>query len=137
MFMPRERFIPTVIDGDLCHLCGRCYNACRNDAIVIQGRHRWVDYRKCTGCLTCVQICPYNAIKVTNAIEGQTLGVYIDAGRCTAILGCQECVTHCPAGIYTKHGENVVVDDGSIKDCKGCKTCEAGCPEHSVKVVQA
>jgi ferredoxin len=135
--MPRERFIPTVIDADLCHLCGRCYNACRNDAIVIQGRNRWVDYRKCTGCLTCVHICPYNAIKVTSAIEGKTLGVNIDVGKCIATSGCQECVVHCPARIYLKLGEKIVVDEGSIKDCRACKTCEAGCPEHAVKVVQA
>ncbi len=137
MPIQRERFIPTAIDADLFHLRGPCYNACRNDAIVIQGRHRWVDYRKCTGCLTCVQVCPYNAIKVMSAIEGKTLGVDIDAGKCIATSGCQECVAHCPARIYTKHGEKIAVDEGSIKDCRACKTCETVCPEHAVKVVQA
>jgi len=78
---PRERFIPTVINADICQLCGRCYNACRNGAIVMQGRHRWVDYRKCTGCLTCVNVCPYNAIKVTSVIEGETPKADIDVGK--------------------------------------------------------
>jgi ferredoxin len=114
------------------HLCG-----CRNDAIVIQGRHRWVDYRECTGCLTCTHVCPYNAIKITSAIDGEALGIYIDAGKCIAVSGCQECVDHCPAGIYTKHGEKIVVDEGSMKECRVCKTCDAGCPEQAVKVVQA
>nr|MDO8087395.1 4Fe-4S binding protein [Candidatus Sigynarchaeum springense] len=134
--MPRERFIPTVIDPDLCHLCGRCYNACRNDAIVIQGRHRWVDYRKCTGCLTCTHVCPYNAIKVTSATGGTTLGIDIDAGKCVTASGCQECVERCPVGIYAKRVEEIVVDEGKIKYCRACKACESNCPGHAVKVVQ-
>ncbi|MBN2154342.1 MAG: 4Fe-4S binding protein [Candidatus Lokiarchaeota archaeon] len=135
--MPRERFIPTVIDPDLCHLCGRCYNACRNEAIVIQGRHRWVDYRKCTGCLTCTHVCPYNAIKVTSTIEGKTTGIDIDAGKCMVASGCQECVDRCPAGIYAKRGEVIAVNEGGIENCRACKACEDGCPGHAVKVVQA
>ncbi|NMC05055.1 MAG: 4Fe-4S binding protein [Candidatus Lokiarchaeota archaeon] len=135
--MPRERFIPTVIDANLCHLCGRCYNACRNDAIVIQGEHRWVDYRKCTGCLTCMHVCPYNAIKVTSAMAGETLGVDIDAGKCTAATGCHECVDACPAGIYARGEEEIIVNGERVKACRACKACEAACPGHAVKVIQA
>jgi electron transport complex protein RnfB len=135
--MPRERFLPQVIDPDLCHLCGRCYNACRHNAIKIEGRKRWVDYRRCSGCLTCTQVCPYNAIKVTSAMQGETLGADIDAGKCVAANGCQACVDHCPVGIYKVDTGRIVVNEENIKDCKACKTCEAGCPVHAVNIVQA
>ncbi|NMC08222.1 MAG: 4Fe-4S binding protein [Candidatus Lokiarchaeota archaeon] len=135
--MPRERFIPTVINPNLCYLCGRCSRACRNEAIVIQGLNRRVDYRKCTGCLTCVQICPYNAIKVTYVIEGNTADIQVDAEKCIAASGCQECVDHCPVGMYAKLDGRIVVDKRIIEKCRACKECEAACPVNAVKVVQA
>nr|MDO8110071.1 4Fe-4S binding protein [Candidatus Sigynarchaeota archaeon] len=135
--MAKERFLPQVIDPDLCQLCGRCLNACRNEAIVIEGRKRWVDYRRCTGCLTCTLICPKNAIKVTGVNEGQTLGVDIDAAKCHAVKDCHECVDRCPAGIYTKPGENIIVVEENLVNCKTYKICEHGFPANAVKVIQA
>jgi heterodisulfide reductase subunit A-like polyferredoxin len=56
-----------------------------------------VDPSKCTGCLTCVRICPFNVplIKADLTGVGEIAGAaYIEAAVCQ---GCGSCVAECPA----------------------------------------
>ena len=47
----------------------------------------WVDVARCTGCGTCVEMCPVEAIAL---VDGKAR---VDEGRC---IGCGLCVTTCP-----------------------------------------
>ena len=134
--MNNERFLPIVINPNVCQLCGRCYNSCKNEAIIIKGQKRWVDYKKCTGCMTCVSICPYNAIKVTSAIEGETFSINLNQESCIASNGCSECVDRCPAGIYWLSESKIKINEHALNDCKGCKSCEEGCSVSAIQVLQ-
>ena len=56
-----------------------------------------VDEEKCTGCLTCVRICPFNVPHINSAKVGAggILGVAeIEAAACQ---GCGTCAGECPA----------------------------------------
>ncbi|HJW84734.1 MAG TPA: 4Fe-4S binding protein, partial [Anaerolineae bacterium] len=55
------------------------------------------DPDKCTGCLTCVRICPFNVPKIQANLTGvgEIFGAaYIEAAVCQ---GCGSCVAECPA----------------------------------------
>lgn len=134
--MPRERFVPRVIQAGLCQLCGRCYNTCRNHAIVMRGQERFVDYDRCTGCLQCVLICPYNAITTTSVLEGETIAVKIDVEACN---GCNECVAACPKGMFlpAAAGGRVAFTHERTGACKGCKACEHACKQGAIAVLTA
>jgi ferredoxin len=60
-----------------------------------------VDRQKCTGCKTCVQICPVTAIKLQEE-EGKPKAV-IDEQYCQA---CTLCVTRCPEIAITMNSRN-------------------------------
>ncbi|MHA1753910.1 MAG: phosphoadenosine phosphosulfate reductase domain-containing protein [Candidatus Odinarchaeia archaeon] len=47
---------------------------------------------KCTNCKICIEVCPYNAIKITNG------KLKIDKSKCD---GCLKCIESCPAVNYT------------------------------------
>ncbi len=56
-----------------------------------------VDPSKCTGCLTCVRICPYGVPRIdpTQAAVGGIMGAaHIEAAACH---GCGTCAAECPA----------------------------------------
>ena len=63
-----------------------------------------VDQEKCTGCLTCVRICPYDVPKIdpTAVGVGEIMGAaYIEPVGCK---GCGLCVGECPAkAIHLQH----------------------------------
>ena len=45
-----------------CIACKKCERECPADAIHVIDRLAVVDYEKCTGCGTCVEVCPQNCI---------------------------------------------------------------------------
>ena len=51
-----------------------------------------VDVQKCTGCTSCVDACPAEAIEIEDD------KAKIDAGAC---VDCETCVDECPAGAIT------------------------------------
>ena len=62
-----------------------------------RGRVAVVDEAKCTGCLTCVRICPFGVpqIQPNRTGVGSIMGAaYIEAAVCQ---GCGSCVAECPA----------------------------------------
>jgi MinD superfamily P-loop ATPase len=52
----------TVIDPDLCQLCGTCHDVCRFDAIIPGDDTYRVDALACEGCASCLYQCPEEAI---------------------------------------------------------------------------
>ncbi|SHI74496.1 CoB--CoM heterodisulfide reductase iron-sulfur subunit A family protein [Desulfofundulus thermosubterraneus] len=58
-----------------------------------------VNQRKCTGCGTCVQLCPYSAISLVED-KGRSRSK-IDEAMCA---GCGVCAAACPSGVITLHG---------------------------------
>lgn len=53
----------------------------------------------------------------------------IDYKKCTA---CGTCVEVCPVSVFVKEKNKVAAKN--IKDCIGCRACEAQCPAEAIKV---
>ena len=49
---------------DQCSHCGRCIEACPQDAISFSGDGLWTDVTKCTFCGACVEVCPSGAREI-------------------------------------------------------------------------
>ena len=56
-----------------------------------------VEAAKCTGCLTCVRICPFGAVQINPALTG--VGGIAGAAEIAAAAcrGCGLCPAECPA----------------------------------------
>ncbi|MBI5563446.1 MAG: FAD-dependent oxidoreductase, partial [Chloroflexi bacterium] len=68
-----------------------------HESLTAGGRVAVVDDSKCTGCLTCVRICPFGVPKIKANLSGvgNIMGAaYIEAAVCQ---GCGSCVAECPA----------------------------------------
>jgi heterodisulfide reductase subunit A-like polyferredoxin len=70
----------------------------------VGGRVAVVDPELCTGCLTCVRICPFGVPQIDASVAGAG-GIYgaasIEAAVCQ---GCGTCASECPArAIQLKH----------------------------------
>ena len=63
---------------NLCADCGKCLDACTNNAIDTEGAHR-IDYSRCTSCGKCRDVCYYGA-RVRYG-ESMTVGEVWDAVR--------------------------------------------------------
>jgi ferredoxin len=85
--------------GDVKHICNCCGCACVNlsnfrrrkiprDLLVDCYFIRYTDEEKCTGCGTCVDICPVNALTMDGEFP------VIDEDWC---VGCGVCALQCPA----------------------------------------
>lgn len=100
VFMAGLAHYPKLLDESVIQAqaaAGRAARVLSQDTLVAGGRVAVVDPHKCTGCLTCVRICPFHVpqIQVNLAGAGQILGAaYIEAAICQ---GCGSCVAECPA----------------------------------------
>lgn len=87
----------------------------------------------CTGCGTCYNVCPFDAIEMIDGIA------VIDREKCTA---CEKCVVVCPKEIIemVPYDSHVIVkckseDKGKVVrsncsiGCIGCQICVRNCPE--------
>jgi heterodisulfide reductase subunit A-like polyferredoxin len=89
------------------------------DALEVGGVVAVVEAEKCTGCLTCVRICPYNVPRIdpTRVGAGGIRGVAeIEAAACQ---GCGICAGECPAkAIQLDHyrDEQVLAQEGALFD---------------------
>ncbi|MCL6635876.1 MAG: CoB--CoM heterodisulfide reductase iron-sulfur subunit A family protein, partial [Peptococcaceae bacterium] len=67
--------------------------------VVVEPLISEVNQRKCSGCGTCVQLCPYSAIRLGE--DGGRQKSRIDEALCA---GCGACAAACPSGAITLHG---------------------------------
>jgi heterodisulfide reductase subunit A len=59
----------------------------------------YIDPDRCSGCLTCVGLCPYHAVQAVE-IAGRIVS-QVNEVLCK---GCGACVAACPAGVAVQHG---------------------------------
>ena len=69
----------------LCDQCGECADSCPEDAIQLENGVFIVDQDACTGCLTCVEVCPCDVM-----FEQK------DSDVPTKCILCGECARVCP-----------------------------------------
>ncbi|MBN2440605.1 MAG: FAD-dependent oxidoreductase [Spirochaetales bacterium] len=59
----------------------------------LSGQIAWVDQNKCISCMTCVNLCPYNAPRINNDNKAE-----VQSAVC---MGCGSCTAECPAKAIT------------------------------------
>jgi heterodisulfide reductase subunit A-like polyferredoxin len=91
---------PKLLDESMIQARAAAARAARllsQESLVAGGSVAEVDPTRCTGCLTCVRICPFHvpAIRTDQMGVGNIMGAaYIEPSICQ---GCGTCVSECPA----------------------------------------
>jgi heterodisulfide reductase subunit A-like polyferredoxin len=100
VFMAGLAHYPKLLDESIIQAqaaAGRAARLLSRESLTAGGRVAVVDPTKCTGCLTCVRICPFNVPKIQADVAGvgniQGAAV-IEAAVCQ---GCGLCAAECPA----------------------------------------
>jgi heterodisulfide reductase subunit A2 len=99
IFMAGMSHYPKLIDETMIQAQAAAARAARvlsRETLTAGGRVAVVDQTLCTGCLTCVRICPFNVPKIQSDLSG--IGningaAHIEAAVCQ---GCGLCVAECP-----------------------------------------
>ncbi len=100
IFMAGMAHYPKLLDETMIQAQAAASRAARvlsRDTLSAGGRVAVIDVSQCTGCLTCVRICPFNVPKIRADLSGVggILGAaYIEAAVCQ---GCGLCAAECPA----------------------------------------
>jgi heterodisulfide reductase subunit A-like polyferredoxin len=100
IYMAGMAHYPKLLDEALIQAQAAAARAARmlsQASLTAGGRVAVVDAERCTGCLTCIRICPYQVpmIKADRAAAGGILGAaYIEPAVCQ---GCGTCAGECPA----------------------------------------
>jgi heterodisulfide reductase subunit A-like polyferredoxin len=100
VFMAGMAHYPKLLDETMIQAQAAASRAARvlsHESLTAGGRVAVVDDAKCTGCLTCVRICPFGVPKIKANLTGvgNIIGAaYIEAAVCQ---GCGSCVAECPA----------------------------------------
>jgi heterodisulfide reductase subunit A-like polyferredoxin len=100
VFMAGMAHYPKLLDETMIQAQAAAARAARilsRETLTAGGRVAVVDPALCTGCLTCVRICPFNVPKIRldlTGIGGITGAAYIEAATCQ---GCGSCAAECPA----------------------------------------
>jgi heterodisulfide reductase subunit A-like polyferredoxin len=114
VFMAGMAHYPKLLDESMIQAQAAASRAARvlsRETLMAGGRVAVVDEAKCTGCLTCVRICPFSVpqIKPNLTGVGNIMGAaFIEAAVCQ---GCGSCVAECPAqAIQLMHYTDVQMD---------------------------
>jgi heterodisulfide reductase subunit A len=100
VFMAGMAHYPKLLDESIIQAQAAAARAARvlsRDTLTAGGRVAVVDEAMCTGCLTCVRICPFDIPQIKPNLTGigNIMGAaYIEAAICQ---GCGICVAECPA----------------------------------------
>jgi len=100
VFMAGMAHYPKLLDESLIQAQAAAARAARvlsQESLAAGGRVAVVDPARCTGCLTCVRICPFNVPQVQANLSGvgAIMGAaYIEPAVCQ---GCGQCAAECPA----------------------------------------
>jgi heterodisulfide reductase subunit A-like polyferredoxin len=101
VFMAGMAHYPKLLDETLIQANAAAARAARvlsRDTLTAGGRVAVVDPAKCTGCLTCVRICPFDVPRIEptlTGVGGLQGAAHIEAAICQ---GCGSCAAECPAG---------------------------------------
>jgi ferredoxin len=120
--------------------------ACKARAIYFEHGIRKVDYATCKACLSCVTVCPRNAIEVTSISQAdQVVSIKIDHEKCSM---CELCLNNngefCPKNLFYKdtvkkvgrEEEGIRYKYREIGKCQGCLKCQLSCPEGAIEPVK-
>jgi len=100
--------------------------------------------KKCIRCLKCVEVCPYNSIKVLHAESGDSMGTPVIRAREVPCYLCMECPAVCPSGALqpVKEKEKVrmgvaKIDESTCLAYNGilCRACYERCPIYREAVI--
>jgi len=100
IFMAGMAHYPKLLDETMIQAQAASSRAARvlsKETLTAGGRVAVVDESLCTGCLTCVRICPFSVpqIRPSHSGVGNIMGAaYVEAAVCQ---GCGTCVAECPA----------------------------------------
>ncbi len=100
LFMAGMAHYPKLLDETIIQAKAAAARAARvlsRDSLTAGGRVAVVDSAKCTGCLTCVRLCPFGVPKIKadlTGVGGVIGAAYIETAVCQ---GCGSCVAECPA----------------------------------------
>ena len=100
VFMAGMAHYPKLVDETMIQAQAAASRAARvlsHETLTVGGRVAVVDESRCTGCLTCVRICPFGVpvMQPTLTGVGDILGAaHIEAAICQ---GCGTCAAECPA----------------------------------------
>lgn len=110
VFMAGMAHYPKLVDEAMVQAKAAASRAARvlsQEVLATGGRVATVDASKCTGCLTCVRICPFEVPRIDREQAG--VGGLLGAAtiEATVCQGCGSCVAECPAqAIELKHFTN-------------------------------
>ncbi|MFU8773101.1 MAG: FAD-dependent oxidoreductase, partial [Anaerolineales bacterium] len=114
IFMAGMSHYPKLIDETMIQAQAAAARAVRvlsRETLTAGGRVAVVDQTLCTGCLTCVRICPFNVPQIQADLSGigKIMGAaYIEAAVCQ---GCGLCVAECPGrAIQLMHYTDIQMD---------------------------
>jgi heterodisulfide reductase subunit A-like polyferredoxin len=114
IFMAGLAHYPKLLDEALIQAQAAAARAARllsRETLTAGGRVAVVDADKCTACLTCVRICPFNVPVVRSDLVGVGNipgAAYIEASVCQ---GCGSCAAECPArAIQLMHYTDLQLD---------------------------
>jgi heterodisulfide reductase subunit A len=100
IFLAGSAHYPKLVDEAIAQAgaaAARAASILSHDLLQVGGIVARVDPAKCTGCLTCVRICPFGAVRIDPALAG--VGGILGAAEITpaACRGCGLCPAECPA----------------------------------------
>ncbi|MBD3350837.1 MAG: hypothetical protein GF364_05045 [Candidatus Lokiarchaeota archaeon] len=135
-----EILFPIDVNPELCVLCVRCQRFCHTDAISFRNMEKFVDYRKCRGCLKCVEMCDHGAIEVVSIDKGIFKGFTIDHDLCKMCKNCIQdgfCLENRYSVIEEKNEDGKVVEkiefnDKNLSECPSCLKCFNKCPNRAI-----
>lgn len=115
---------------------GTCAAVCAFDAIRVIDGVAVVDYRKCTGCGSCVNACPKHIVRLIPFEANYWVGcMSVDKGAITrtycdvGCISCKLCEKNCPVGAIRVEGGVARID---YEKCTECGACYEKCPRHIV-----
>jgi heterodisulfide reductase subunit A len=101
IFMAGMAHYPRLLDETLIQAQAAAARAARilsQETLTAGGVVATVDPAACTGCLTCVRICPFGAPRIDHELTGAGGIVGAASIAATVCQGCGTCAAECPAG---------------------------------------
>ena len=100
LFLAGMAHYPKLLDETIAQAGAAAARAARilsKDQLDVGGVVATVDQNKCTGCLTCLRICPFGAVQINPNLVG--VGGILGAAeiKAAACRGCGLCPAECPA----------------------------------------